>query len=107
MFPIYGGGALLLQNIIPAIQPYPWYARGLVWVAAIFVLEYVTGGLLRLLIGVCPWDYSGARFSFHGLIRWDSAPLWFVLGLFFERLSRVINYLTPGVAEVLGRAWGS
>jgi len=103
MFPIYGGCAVLLQNLVPVLEPYHWVLRGLVWIVVIFVFEFTTGGLVRALAGVCPWDYSAARLSFCGLIRWDYAPLWFVLGLAFERLSRVVASITPGVSEVLAR----
>ena len=55
--------------------------------ALIFTAEYVTGRLLRSL-RACPWDYTGCRFSVDGLIRLDFAPLWFVAGLLFERITQ-------------------
>src|SRR2546430_7648314 len=69
-----------------AIRGWPWPARGAVWVAGIWVVEYATGWLLKRLTGRCPWDYSHARFHVHGLIRWDYAPVWFGFGLLLERL---------------------
>lgn len=85
MFPIYGGGALLFERMYALIAGEPWLVRGLVWVSAIYVIEYVSGAVIRRLIGRCPWDYSGARLAVNGLIRLDYAPAWFVLGLLFEQ----------------------
>lgn len=52
----------------------------------IFTVEYLSGLVLRMLLGVCPWDYSGNTFSVNGLIRLDYAPAWFTAGLLFEKL---------------------
>jgi uncharacterized membrane protein len=52
----------------------------------IFTIEFLTGGLLRLITGACPWDYGSGALSVMGLIRLDYAPLWAVLGLFFEEV---------------------
>lgn len=65
----------------------PALRHGLRDMALIFTAEYVTGRLLRSL-RACPWDYTGCRFSVDGLIRLDFAPLWFVAGLLFERITQ-------------------
>lgn len=95
MFPIYGGGALLFERLYPVIADQPWPLRGLVWTAAIFALEYVSGWLIRRAVGRSPWDYSGARLSVDGLIRLDYAPAWFLLGLIFERAHLALVNLVP------------
>jgi Predicted membrane protein len=86
MFPVYGGGGLLFERLYAVIHEQPWGVRGLVWTAAIFAVEYVSGAVIRRLAGRSPWDYSGAALSVGGLIRLDYAPLWFGLGLLFERV---------------------
>ncbi|BAS26806.1 putative ABC transporter permease [Limnochorda pilosa] len=86
MFPIYGGGALLFERLYQVVAAQPWILRGLVWVVAIFGVEYVTGWLIRRAVGHCPWDYSGAPLALGELVRLDYAPAWFLLGLLFERL---------------------
>lgn len=86
MFPIYGGGGLLLERLYPVIAGQPWVVRGLVWVMAIFCIEYVTGWLIRAAVGQSPWNYGGAALALGELIRLDYAPAWFLLGLVFERL---------------------
>lgn len=98
MFPIYGGGALVLEGLHLGIAGWPWWGRGLIWAAAIFAIEYVTGAVLRRATGHCPWDYSGTPFSVNGLIRLDYLPAWFVLGLLFERAHLAVKVIVPMVA---------
>ncbi|MGI6413076.1 MAG: putative ABC transporter permease [Syntrophomonadaceae bacterium] len=86
MFPIYGM-AVFLEPIHDRIRQSPWPVRGTIWAGAIFTIEYVTGWLLSVTIGVCPWDYSGlTRYSVDGFIRLDFFPVWFIAGLIFERI---------------------
>lgn len=84
MFFIYGL-AVLLEPIHNSIRSWPIALRGGIYTVVIFAIEYSTGLLLRILIGVCPWDYSSSPFSISGIIRLDYAPAWFAAGLLFER----------------------
>jgi len=94
MFPIYGA-AVFLEEIHERIRGWSWYARGAVWVMIIFAIEYFSGWLLRQILGICPWDYSGSRYSVNGLIRLDYAPAWFTAGLVFERIHDYLIVLFP------------
>lgn len=86
MFPIYGM-VVFLEPVHDHIRNTPWPIRGVIWVAIIFIIEYLSGWILKLLIGFCPWDYSlASRFTVDGFIRLDYFPVWFVAGLLFERL---------------------
>jgi hypothetical protein len=86
MFPIYGS-AVWLEPLHEGIRGLPWWVRGVIWVGVIWVVEGLTGSLLREVTGVIPWDYSGStRWTIEGLIRLDYAPAWFGVGLLFERL---------------------
>ena len=87
MFPIYGLAGLSLPLFLAFRRYCPLWQRVGFYVFAIFTVEFVTGFFLRWLTGVCPWDYGDRRFSVMGLIRLDYAPLWAVLGLFFERVA--------------------
>lgn len=84
MFLIYGL-AVFLEPIHDRIRKWPVALRGGVYSILIFSIEYATGTLLRIFIGVCPWDYSDSPFSVNGIIRLDYFPVWFVTGLLFER----------------------
>lgn len=87
MFPIYGLAGLSLPLFLAFRRYCPLWQRVGFYVFVIFTVEFVTGFFLRWLTGVCPWDYGDRRFSVMGLIRLDYAPLWAVLGLFFERVA--------------------
>ncbi|SDD87677.1 putative ABC transporter permease [Sporomusa acidovorans] len=85
MFPIYGL-AVFFEPVHDRIRPWPTLIRGLFWMFLFFAVEYLTGWFLRILVGTSPWDYSGAAFHVQGLIRLDYAPVWFFLGLLYEKL---------------------
>jgi len=103
MFPIYGSAAFLLEPAHNLMRGLASPVRGLIWVVLIFAVEYGTGYLIRRLTGHCPWDYSRARWSVHGLIRLDYAPAWLAVGFLFERLHDRLVPLTPWLhAAMLG-----
>lgn len=58
-----------------------------------FGLEYATGWLIRETVGVSPWNYDNARWSIQGLIRLDYAPVWFCLGLIFEKVHNLTKQI--------------
>lgn len=101
MFPIYGMGAFLgpIGKITdqwiqdgsrgPGTelnQTDRTMRHGLLYMVLIFAAEYVCGFWLRRR-GICPWDYTGRHSSINGLIRLDFAPLWFITGLLFEKIT--------------------
>lgn len=85
MFFIYGL-AVLLEPLHNRIRNWPIIARGGVYALVIFSIEFSTGFLLRIILGVCPWDYSDSPFSIMGLIRLDFTPWWAIAGLLFEKV---------------------
>jgi uncharacterized membrane protein len=103
MLPIYGLAALLFEPVHDALRPLPWPARGALYAAGIFAVEYAAGYLLRRAIGRCPWDYSYARASVHGYIRLDYAPVWFVFGLALERVHDVLSAVEAPLGAALAR----
>ena len=84
MFPIYGLGSLL---IIPYrfVKKYSFIVRGTVYTICIFLGEFFSGQLLSK-IHACPWNYEKARLNVKKVIRLDYAPLWFLFGLFLEKI---------------------
>lgn len=89
MFPIYGL-AVLLEPLHERIRFLHWYLRGMIWVLVIWTVEFITGGLLRISVGTSPWIYRDG-WQVYGLIRLDMAPLWFIAGLFFERIHDLLT----------------
>lgn len=97
MFVIYGGGGILLETVRRKIKNRKWFERGLIWMYLIFAVEFTSGAALRLL-GLNPWYYDGI-FAVAGLIRLDYGPLWFLVGLAFERINDIISS-TPVIKRV-------
>ena len=84
MFPIYGA-ASLLTPICKILKNTNAFIRGGIYTILIFLTEFFTGSLLKKF-QACPWDYSKSKLNVKGVIRLDYAPLWFLMGLFYERV---------------------
>lgn len=84
MFPIYGM-ASFIKPMSELLKNRNVVLRGMVYTTCIFVTEYTTGKLLKKN-HCCPWDYSDSKVNIEGLVRLDYAPLWFVVGLIYEKL---------------------
>ncbi len=84
MFPIYGCAAFLTP-LMQRLKNICVWKRGVVYMTCIFIGEFLSGSLLKRR-GVCPWDYSHCPFQVNGVIRLDYAPVWFAVGLLFERV---------------------
>ncbi len=85
MFFIYGL-AVFLEPIHNKIRHLHLILRGSIYMTLIFLVEFTTGLFLKTVIGVCPWDYTDNPLSLFGLITLTFAPIWFTLGLLFEKL---------------------
>ena len=86
MFPIYGSAAFLAP-IFRLLRHKSLLQRGLTYMSLIFSAEYISGKLLCKK-ELCPWNYSRSNWNIGKVIRLDYAPLWFLVGLFFEQLTR-------------------
>ncbi len=95
MFFIYGS-AIFLEPLHDIIRNWNVIFRGIIWVVIIWGIEYSTGKVLLGLLNVYPWQYYG-RFAVEGLVRLDYAPAWFVAGLLFERMHKVLVKMKIGV----------
>ena len=86
MFPIYGMAAVIKPiSIRLKKRNKKVVERGLIYTAGIYITEYATGTILKKH-NQCPWDYSKSRYNLKGIIRWDYAPLWFLVGLIYEKI---------------------
>lgn len=86
MFPIYGM-ASVIKPVSNQLKKHnrKTIERGLIYTVGIYATEYTTGTLLKKK-DRCPWDYSKSKYHINGVIRWDYAPLWFVVGLVYEKM---------------------
>lgn len=89
MFPIYGMAALLAP-LSRLLQRFRTVTRGLIYMVCIFLVEYTSGRFLKKR-NCCPWDYSEAPLQVDGVIRLDYAPLWFLTGLFYEKVTKTAD----------------
>lgn len=83
MFPIYGLAGILFPLAYAWIADFPLLVRLLIYVLGIFAVEFITGWLLELCTGKCPWKYD-TKWAVKGFIRLDYAPFWFVFGWIIE-----------------------
>lgn len=74
---------------------FPFYLRGPIYILSFWAVEYPSMGLLRLLLGKSPSEdnYRKSRWSVHGLIRLDLAPVWLCFGFAFEWMFRELRGL--------------
>ena len=84
MFPIYGCAALILPAY-KKLKGLPTLLRGFLYTAGFYLGEFTSGSILQAF-HMCPWDYSGAPHQYKGIIRLDYLPVWFLTGLFFEKI---------------------
>jgi uncharacterized membrane protein len=103
MFPLYGLIGPLYEPVHSSVRAWPWPLRGVIYMSGFWAVEYLTGWLLKHLIGACPWDYSHARWHVHGFIRLDYGPVWFLVGLGLEPVHDLLVQLTPGIQQALIR----
>jgi len=57
----------------------------------IFAVELVSGLLLRLVLGECPWNYVNRTLSIYGIITLTYAPVWFAYGIMLEQVHGIIK----------------
>lgn len=99
MIPIYGL-LVFMEPVSRGLSPLPWPVRGMIYVLVLWIMEYLTGFLIKKISGFCPWDYSASRFNLHGYVRFDFFPFWFAFMMMAEGLSRKLILLTPALKEV-------
>lgn len=86
MFPIYATAVILepLSNRM-CQKKRGTLCRGSVYALLIFATEFLSGSLLKKK-GCCPWDYSKAKLNIKGVVRLDYLPVWFIVGLIYEKM---------------------
>ncbi len=79
------GSVVLMEPAFRQLKDVYLPFRGMIYALFIFAAEYFSG-LALMHFGICPWDYSHAFYNMKGVIRLDYMPLWFFVGLIYERL---------------------
>ena len=88
--PVYALAQPLYEPVHDLLRARPTAVRAAVYGAGILGVEYLSGRLLRRLLGAAPWDYGTSRTAVDGLVRLDYYPLWGAFGLALERLHDVL-----------------
>ena len=94
MFFIYASAAVLFPIFYHRVARLALPIRLVVYMTSIFVIEYLSGWLLELTTGSCPWHYQ-TGWAVHGFIRLDYAPFWLAFGLVLEFVYRKLEQLAP------------
>lgn len=84
MFPIYGS-VVFLEPLFNELRYNNVFLRGVAYMLLIFSAEYFSGTFLNI-IGICPWSYAEAKYNINGVVRIDYMPLWFGVGIMYERV---------------------
>lgn len=101
MFPIYAM-AILLEPIHNRIRHLSIFIRGGIYTVLIFIGEFISGIILKGILGVCPWDYTGKPLSIYGIITLTYIPVWFMVGLIFEKIHDTLI----GIEQILKESQG-
>lgn len=91
MAPIYSLIPLLFPLGIKWMKNWHIFFRSIVYMLGIFVIEFISGFLLHMIIGICPWDYTGDTYSVMGYIRLDYFPAWMIFGVIVEKFYLYIS----------------
>lgn len=86
MFPIYAT-AVIIEPISKKMcsRKQNTICRGFIYSLMIFATEFLSGSILKKN-NCCPWDYSKAKLNIKGVVRLDYLPLWFAVGLIYEKM---------------------
>jgi len=90
MFPIYGIAGIAFPLIYDKLAQWPAVARWAFYGIAILAVEFVTGWLLDVTTGSCPWNYTKG-WHIMGYIRLDYYPLWVGFGIMIERIYLLLS----------------
>ena len=85
MFFIYGIGSIAFPVLYNLINHFHLLFRLLIYAIVIFIIEFLTGFLLDVIMGSCPWKYNG-YFAICGYIQLSYVFFWMGFGYMVERI---------------------
>jgi uncharacterized membrane protein len=84
MLPIYAVVPFIFYFVTTYFGESSWILKGLIYMAAFYLLELVSGLIIKALVGVSPWNYKDYRFHYKEVICLEYAPVWFIYGIVGE-----------------------
>lgn len=85
MFPIYAIIPVLASPVISRIRSLHVLIRLLIYATTLYVVEFLSGMILDLVTGSCPWEYTSAG-NVMGYIQLKYLPAWMLFTFLIERL---------------------
>jgi len=85
MFFIYGSIPFIFPLIYNKIKNINILLRATIYAIICLSIEYISGFILEILTGSCPWLYTEGL-HLNGYIRLDYFPIWMLFGFITEKL---------------------
>lgn len=77
---IYGLIPFILKWIYPFLTKFNLFIKAAIGVIFIFIIEFISGWLLEVITGKCPWEYTEG-WHVMGYIRLDYTLFWYFFAL--------------------------
>ena len=61
MLPVYACVPYIYVVVQGALPDLVWWQKGLVYMLAFYLLEFVAGLIIKALVGVSPWNYKNYK----------------------------------------------
>jgi len=86
---IYGSAIFLFPPVYKLLTNYNWFIRALIYGILILIVEFISGYIIKLLVGKIPWHYK-SKWAINGFVRLDYLPFWMVAGMAIEFVYRLM-----------------
>lgn len=90
MFFIYALIPFLFKIFNPLVEGKSFLFKVFLAIVFIYVVEFSSGLLLKILIGYCPWEYKEG-IHIMGLIRLDYLPAWIVFAVLVIKIYELLD----------------
>lgn len=90
MFFIYALIPFLFKLLNPIFFGKPYLFKVGLAVLIIYIVEFSSGMLLKLLLGACPWEYTTGMHVM-GVIRLDYLPAWILFAALIISINQVLD----------------
>lgn len=85
MFFIYGMIPIIGDFVYPKIKHWKTINRLIFYVVITYLVEFISGGILKLILGKCPWEYTKGIHVL-GIIRLDYFGFWMLFMWILENI---------------------
>jgi len=90
MFFLYAMIPILFKIFNSYVEKYSIITKAVITVFIIYIIEFLSGAFLQLIIGKCPWKYTEGIHVF-GFIRLDYFPFWFIFALLIIYVYQILD----------------